>query len=330
MDFVNRLKYMNKTIIFLLLLYSHIHAADKFSFNSIREDVLKNKSNFEGVLGIIRVHPGATDLIISVLNGDEPQDKLRFFEQYITFYRLLKGCGSCFEKTLYDSMFVMPIARMLCADPQNYKGLSQYALETLVDYPQISYLFSLSDSIKPYVKCITGYSIRKNYLLSFLNLDKSEKAKLLKAAENDRNFPIAVRARLGDKDAEQKLIEKYNEEQYYHNKKILVKELFRAGTDACLKNLIIRFNEPMYDIVQNNCVKESIRYPIIQGFRRMHPEDSLFKEPFRCVDTLRFPKPDMVNSFLEQFKEWAYKKYKVKPEGSEPEPVLLKNFCVIR
>ncbi len=166
----------------------------------------------------------------------------------------------------------------------------------------------------------------KLYLL--LPMSQKEKKYLL---DTIKIGALEYRARLGDKKAEKKLIDKFEEENNFRKKSALAKKLGIAGTKECAKALIRALYSPISDKERFKSPYVSggyttIRVPIISALLRINPEAE-FKYDF-CFVTER-PTDDnrvelyggrkKVQELFNNIVSWAEKTYNIKPIGTPPD-----------
>jgi len=299
----------------------------------IVKEILKNKDSYKTILdsrhskkAVIR----NDQIILDVFEGKVPNDKyygfLGTYLQEFGSYSVERKRKIINNMPIIDSLYIVTISKFLYLDKTTYDNVINSAVDHLIDDTPFDLIYALTDSIKPYVKSLPDNS-DKFYLLSFLKLTSNEREEIL----NNKyalSVPLAVKVRFGDQEAEKQLIEQYNNEKKYKYKERLASELIKSGTENCLKNLIVHFNEPIFEVRQG-CISESIRYPIIKGLKRHYPYDSLFTRELLKVDSVYLPKPEIVTPYLEKFKTWAYDTYKVKPIDPDPKPILFW-YCTIQ
>lgn len=181
----------------------------------------------------------------------------------------------------------------------------------------------------------SGEKKKKYQLLALLDLSEKEKMAIDSVPGLDR----AIRARLGNKEQQDSLISAFLKEKDYRKKRNLVSMLSYIGSDTCIKVLIINFNEPLFDFIAvgrqapfRQCYRESIRYPILLGFRQSFPENPMFHSELHAFDEaeLAFIPNDSikVKSYIERFKTWAKATYNVVPVDADPRPMMLKQGCM--
>ncbi|MBD3321167.1 MAG: hypothetical protein GF350_08750 [Chitinivibrionales bacterium] len=159
-------------------------------------------------------------------------------------------------------------------------------------------------------------------LLALTELDNSTRCDLL---DNDL-LDKKIRARLGDKDAESDLIEKFKNENEYWKKERLVSDLVYIGTDTCLKTLILHFNDSLFDYTEKGCLKESIRCAIIKGLRYYYPDERVLNSEY--IEAVKpFQKEEYIEEYIKRFEIWAFKVFGVKPVSQSAKP-FLKGICI--
>lgn len=151
-------------------------------------------------------------------------------------------------------------------------------------------------------------------LLILSNTDKKEADSLLKA---DSTMPLHYRARLGDIVAEDTLLAMYDaEKKNFFRKNKIIKWLTFVGSEKCIKKLIIKLNEPLYNYCKGK-VHLTIRYEILKKLYSLFPEVPVFRDEFykfQQFGTGNLYNTELINKFINQLITWAEKKYGVKPE----------------
>lgn len=164
----------------------------------------------------------------------------------------------------------------------------------------------------------------KYKLLSLLELSSEEKKELLKMY-----MKVELKARLGDKKAEDKLIKTYLNCKEYRRRESYTKKMIMAGTDRCIKILIKTFNDPYFNIEKYKtappCTLSTIRVPIMEGLRRLHYKNKIINDELYTLlndPAKKYLNRDLVASFFKKFLIWAEKEYGVKPDKPTPPPVI--------
>lgn len=177
---------------------------------------------------------------------------------------------------------------------------------------------------------------KKYQLLALLDLTEKERMAIDSIPGLDR----AIRARLGNEEQQDSLISDYIKEKDYRKKRSLVSMLSYVGSDTCIKTLIRNFNEPLFDFIYvgrkppfSRCYRESIRYPILLGFRQSFPENPMFNSELNTYDDfmlglVKCNDSIMVQKYLSRFKAWAKAMYNVEPVDVDPMPMMLKEVCM--
>jgi hypothetical protein len=212
----------------------------------------------------------------------------------------------------------------------------------------------------------------KYELLISTRLSAKTKDSLLRAAPP---LPLHFRARLGDVYALDSLITQYdaikfdsndsyqNGRSKFQDKKKLVQQLAFSGEKG-VQHLILKFNEEMYDDRSwykrkawpydstRQCYEESIRWPIILGILKWHPNEQvllklakisqqqyqLFENGLKNFYHTKDEWPpenkdrlhdlsDSLQFTLGDFLIWAQKTYGIRPEGNPPKYIYLRRYC---
>ena len=152
----------------------------------------------------------------------------------------------------------------------------------------------------------------------------------------DSMVSMPLRARLGDKNAEDKLIKLFKDAKEFTVADIAAKNLFICGSKRCLSELVRSFNRPVYEIGRRGCVSNSLRVSIISGLKRYYPDEDLFTTAYHKFSEKSHgiilgrpyyvPDPE-VKKYLEDFVAWGKKEFGVIPEGEIGEPILFAGPC---
>ena len=159
---------------------------------------------------------------------------------------------------------------------------------------------------------------------------------LLKLSENERDSllqndktPLLIRARLGDRSAEDSIINQYKSQKDYRYKVKYLKELFYIGNERVLHFIASYFNETFYDD-RGRCIGESIQYQILLGLRLFHPYEPLLNKPLAELSIkqmfLRI-KDDEVRQYLEEVRDWIKNTYNVEFVHEVPAKPILRKPC---
>jgi hypothetical protein len=226
--------------------------------------------------------------------------------------------------------YVEILAALLTSD--GGEPVLQYLLRNTSYRTLDSCAILLKDALRKAPRLRRGYAQR---LMALLPLTDTDRAWLGPCA----SLPLCARVRFGDRSAEAQLIAQYEAEKRYRDKRRLVDELLWAGSDACVKTLLRHFNEPIFDTVPEGkprwfraaegrlvCLRESIRYPILVGLRRLHPEEQLLGN---FLDRPGRPTSGEVSShspvelYLDSVDAWIEKQYGLRPADPSPMPFVV-------
>jgi len=161
-------------------------------------------------------------------------------------------------------------------------------------------------------------------LLCLMNLDKNEKDSIL----NNSETPLIIRARLGDKSAEDSIIDQYKNQKYYRYKADNLRTLFYIGSDRVLHFIASYFNETFYDD-RGGCINESIQYRILLGLRQFHPYEPLLNKPLAELSKKQafFHNDDEVKQYLKEVRDWIKNTYGVDFVHEVPVKPILRGLC---
>ena len=161
-------------------------------------------------------------------------------------------------------------------------------------------------------------------LLCLMNLDKDEKDSIL----NNSETPLLIRARLGDRSAEDSIINQYKSQKYYRYKVKYLKELFYIGNERVLHFIATYFNETFYDD-RGKCIGESIQYQILLGLRQFHPYEPLLNKTLAELSKKQmfFHNDDEVRQYLEEVRDWIKNTYDVEFVHEVPAKPILRGIC---
>ena len=141
------------------------------------------------------------------------------------------------------------------------------------------------------------------------------KIKIRKGKTGKETF-LWIRARAGEKHAEEELLSMFNRGDFDDKEKI-TEPLCMIGSDTCIKTLLLVFDKKILKKERNNHVCTSLRLNIIMNLLRLFPYDEPFSD--RNIESLR---PYLIGTSYENTKEeeeyadiferWAYDKYGIK------------------
>lgn len=158
-------------------------------------------------------------------------------------------------------------------------------------------------------------------LLIMLPLSSEEKKKMLeKIPEIPRHQYYYLRARLGDKKAEEYFIEQFENAKEYNKKKKFAEKLGIIGTPDCARALVKALNSPIrytFDVKP----LQSVRIEIIKALGRIHPEAPFLRMDITYIETytdILYGGSKKIVGYLERVISWAVEKYKVKPVDKNP------------
>lgn len=152
-------------------------------------------------------------------------------------------------------------------------------------------------------------------ILILSNTERKEADSLLKS---DSTMPLHYRARLCDSKAVDSLLKMYDEEKTnFFRKSRILKMLAFVGNKKCIRKLIIKFNEPLYDYCKGH-KHLTIRYKILKELYLLFPDVPVFRDKFynfSLMGTGNLYNKGLIKEFVDDFLLWAEKEYNVKPEN---------------
>ncbi|MDG5816230.1 hypothetical protein QA601_14140 [Chitinispirillales bacterium ANBcel5] len=243
-----------------------------------------------------------------------------------------------------EAKFTRSIRRLRATEGNQYSGITNNDIYVQI-YASFLSQHSFSNNYARRLLRFTSYDIiRENAEVIFHHLKRSRvndvpKSELLALTgatipeirdllDNERlELPLHVKARVGDKEAEKALIEKYSQEtEDFRKKRDLVYKLLFAGTDNTIRHVVSNFNEPIFSVTSSGCVSRSIRYEILIALRVYHPTEELIGEKLRAVQLSR--DPEILNPYLEKVERWLESTYDVTLQHERP-GILLTGMCKI-
>jgi hypothetical protein len=159
-------------------------------------------------------------------------------------------------------------------------------------------------------------------LLALLPLSDEEKAELLRRPD----LPLPVRARLGDAQAEQELIDAVAHPKGIREMQLAAVGLGYVGTRRAGETLVRALKSDVATKPDPDS-QESIRPTLIMCLGRIHEDDPIVTTDYdRVVDEMgsggRAQNDITARTYLDRLYEWARVTYGVTPEGPEGLPLL--------
>jgi hypothetical protein len=349
------------------------------SAGNARYTIYKNRLYFIEVIQIFDKNNASVafkDDFLKILQNDSIDV---FQREPITIFRavfdIIKKASRVLENKYYctnDSLTELLFSFLNDTTSQG-EWIGQDAVNLVKDIFPYSFLEKKSTALRAAL-------MKKNHLKEMDKLDLLFMAHLTAKETNNllnskNQLPLHLRARLGDENALDSLFHKYDavkfdtSESYkkgretYKEKRELAQQLIFTGEKG-IKHCISKFNDEMYDDRSwykrtggvhdstRQCYEESIRWPIITGILKWHPDDTLL---LRIVDISQkqydlifegiwnFKKtkaewePDKQQKFdslnillqkkLDEFDAWSKQKYGISPEGKPSKYILLRKYC---
>jgi hypothetical protein len=202
-------------------------------------------------------------------------------------------------------------------------AVREYAFRYLLDFGREDQISIHSAMIK---EALADFKFPdQERFLALLPLSQSERLELLQR----KNLALDVRARLGDKQAEEELIERFFGADSFERKREMAVMLGYAGTSSCASALIRSLDSPLMLIAPYEHV--SIRVYIIIALGRIHPNEMLLTREIMKIVHLgddKYGGKERIRDYLIEVKNWGLATYGVFPDGPEPEPILFKMIIV--
>jgi hypothetical protein len=164
-------------------------------------------------------------------------------------------------------------------------------------------------------------------LLALLPLSDDARSALLARPK----LPTEVRARLGDRSAEARLVKEFAEARTFREKQEAAERLGYAGTRLCAGTLVKGLNSTLVQTTVHG--PASIRYDIIVALGRIHPEEPLLTSEIRKIyqeGDRKYGGAEAIQSYLEQVVAWAKHTYGVEPDGPPATPMIYDRHVAIR
>jgi hypothetical protein len=302
--------------------------------------LFEKRSYFENVLKPVKIPFGSKTMVVfgpekrlfkSYLKADKKQ---WVADQDTILKAFLRICYSnnyndTFLNMSRDTVLIHAIVKALDCGNKVFEQRAYYLLESIVPYTSLDFygmeiINRLSDS---------NLKIEnKNKLIAQCNPSDEVKKSLL----NDSLLSLPLRARLGDKKAEDSLIILFKEANGFEAADKAVQELFLCGSKNCMSTIIKEFNKPIYQFGKYGCIVGGLRVSIINGFQRYFPNDTLINFEYQWVskksskrrsDEPYYTADSSVAKFLNEFVTWGKEKYGTVPYGKIGEPILFKGPC---
>ncbi len=155
--------------------------------------------------------------------------------------------------------------------------IRQFAMQMLTWNTRREDLFSWSTSIKNAVQ--QDDSETAHLLLAQLPLGPAERSALMSKPE----VGIDIRARLGDKISERRLIAEFESESDYSRKKNLAKRLGYVGTEASARALVDALRSPVS--IEGYYDDRSIRCDVLLALGHIYQDEDLFTRDAHLLST---------------------------------------------
>jgi hypothetical protein len=166
----------------------------------------------------------------------------------------------------------------------------------------------------------------------------SEGMYLTKAEEkyillNKEKYPDQVRAIVGDKKAEARIIESFENAREYNIIKKIAYALAKIGSKNAQVAIVKRLNDGIIDSIHSN--KTHIRYELIKALGEIYPDNELFHISFeketimgafyeqRKNEFIHIATHESVKTYLENIAFWSEKTLGIKPDSAlEEQPFI--------
>lgn len=340
-----------KSLLFLLLFFTFLiaenNSKEKISFI---EAVNKHRSYLisranDTLLYLSDYHKG---LFLDCVRNPIPEDMDMQGKKGLLNRIILSGKKLSAKKalnfdvkiTFFSDFIEDEIIYNLCIVAFKDDHLRDQAYEVLIKHSRADYLKKYNTEIKEYIHRIWDKIIEDNKkskikrlpydeLYMLLTLSKSEEKELLDKIDK-RYIPNNYLARLGNKKAENELIDRFKKASQYkkrgnsESKAYLAYTLGIAGTSACAKALIEELSSSVADERTSGNYK-SIRVPIIKALGRIHPEAPFLRIDIAFIDQegdRTYGGKDRISSYLNKIIRWAEITYNTTPVEKSFKPLL--------
>jgi len=237
----------------------------------------------------------------------------------------------------------------LCILAIKEPNLKRNAIDILLKHSRKDLLNKYSKEIKRYIKenwkssSVDGEVDKKikrfhyDELYMLLPLSEKEKSELLNRLEK-KYIPQQYLARLGDKEAEKSLIERFKKASHYQaegnseSKAHLAYLLGIAGTSNCAKALIEGLNSPIADKRKDGNYR-SIKIPIIKALGMIHPEEPFLRIDINFIEykgDRAYGGEERIKKYLDKVIKWAADTYNLKITRNSFKPVLSRPLPLVR
>jgi len=156
------------------------------------------------------------------------------------------------------------------------------------------------------------------YLLVFCNLGDKEKKTVQEKLNiiNQNSLPLYIRIRLGEKKAEDTLLQIYEKENDFEKLKKLIEQLELSGTKRCEMALVNSLGTKDQEQHSKPGYSYSIKFFIIQALGKLNPNVSLLNDNFKDYQlemeqyTTRYEiNKQLTKDFYQKVYEWVKNKY---------------------
>jgi hypothetical protein len=257
----------------------------------------------------------------------------KIIDAFLIFYKQATQLGdSAYEglnpyimNDAVNDDFLVDIMVQCLGDTTNLRNIIiPEALNCLLNYTAYSQVKRQFKSIIKVENTINTKFNAFERLKIFACSDSMYEKKLLK--RNDL-LPL-YRAKLGDTEYLDTLLNNFTKTNNYHEKSRIVNELFFIGSTECFVFLIQNINDSCISYC-NGQFAESLKWPILVGFRKYFPEEKFSKSFANIINNGYKSDSLKVKAVYSEFVAWAQEKFKVSPK-TEPSFYLFKQDCTYR
>ncbi|MCB1859903.1 MAG: hypothetical protein KDI63_16645 [Gammaproteobacteria bacterium] len=184
------------------------------------------------------------------------------------------------------------------------QAIREYALQVLGEGTRRSDLLGWKEQIRVAIGSRDDEQALR--LLGQLPLMDERRLEILSAT----GVPLEVRARLGDHEAEQRLISEFVAETDYSAKRNLAQQLGYAGTEASVQALLDGLDSPVK--IEAEYDDRSIRCDVLLALGRIYQDEPLFTRDARLLtssDEETFDRLRGTASYIADVEEWAQKNF---------------------
>src|SRR5690554_649351 len=287
-------------------------------WNSINNAIRKEKQyllqNKTGCRNSLKKNPDST-FIRYFKNNDSISDN-KYLQIIITALRKRGCCKSKYCNTILEESEIKLLFEIYSY--MDHNTISSRLLNFL--YERRNYELYKKNTLFIKKSIMDGIDLSQTKMLIYIlcDLDKQEKEEIRKKLGvffND-GFPLYIRIRLGEKEAQDTLLQMYEKETDFEKLKKLIEQLELAGTKRCEMALVNSLGTKDQEQHSKPGYSYSIKFFIIKALGKLNPNVSLLNDNFKDYQlemeqyTTRYEiNKQLTKDFYQKVYEWVKNKY---------------------